>query len=101
MSRLDSDLDHAEYLHGPDLRELADREDEQARADRWAAFTAWAAHADVPTMLEHVARLMRGRTDPYYGCAGIDQRFTDFAETEGWSGVLSAIARVRRAAETE
>lgn len=93
----ESDLDYYKARLGPDLTEVADRAAEQDREQRWNDFCCWAKDADVPTLLLHVVRLMNGQRDPYYG--RIDDEFLSFVDTEQWSGVLSAIARVQRQKE--
>src|SRR6185295_7821205 len=79
-----------------DEQVLIDREDEALREQLWADFVGWLHPAQVPTVLRHVADLMSGRCDPYYIPMVVQQPILNFAETEGWDGVLNAIARVMR-----
>lgn len=80
-----------------DGRDRAERQaDEEARAARWNEFVAFARQASIPILLDDVAKLLRGQTDPWYAHRGIDERLSAFAETEGWDGVLNAIARAYR-----
>lgn len=80
------------------------REAEETREDRWTAFVAW-CHGDRKkspsewaTMLYHVYQNMQGREDWHY--AATNQALQQFAAEEGWSGVLSAIARAMKEDET-
>ena len=77
-----------------DPRLQLDREDEALREQLWADFTAWLSDGRVPTILRTVADLMEDRRDPYHIPLVVQEPILNFAETEGWHGVLGAIARV-------
>lgn len=74
---------------GPDPQ----REDEAIREARWAEFRAFVRQARVPVLLRHVADLMDGQRDPYYHAMRVTEVLESFQDTEGWNGVLSAIAQ--------
>ena len=99
MSRLDSDLDHDHWLNGPDPRERDARDEEQAREERWSAFVAHLRAGRPSVLLRHVADLLDDRPDWHYEGLGLYERFRAFAETEGWPGVLNAIAQAMREAD--
>lgn len=80
------DIDHA-----PDT----EREDELVRSARWDTFVDWlkreyAHDRGWPGLIIEAGRDMR--TNP-------PSAFVDFAYTEGWHGVLNAIARAMLEAE--
>lgn len=83
----------------PDARDEGQdpqRLDEAAREQRWAEFVAWLRYlgrtSNWYVVLARVA-------DAYGGAA--DAAITGFAETEQWSGVLSAVARAMNEQATE
>jgi len=83
-------------LYAIDPPDIADRcelpADDDARAARWAEFVEWARQASIPVLLDDCSKLMRGQLDPWYAHRGVDERLSAFAEAEGWSGVLRALA---------
>lgn len=81
----------ADRQDGEDRMRLRLEEDE--RSQRWLEFTAWLRLARPSVVLRHVADLMDGQRDPYYR---LPSEILDFQETEGWSGVLSVLARVTK-----
>ena len=96
--RADSDVDYQNALFGIPESEIAAREAEREREERWAEFVSWARHARPSVLLRTVSLLMEGQRDPFYANSATD-RIDGFAETEGWDGVLSAIARAMREEE--
>lgn len=77
---------------GPDQQRL----EEAAREQRWAEFVAW---------LRDLGRtynwdVVLWRVADAYGCDE-DATIADFAESEGWPGVLSAVARAMNEQATE
>lgn len=77
----------------PDERLILDRQEEEERIERWDEFIAWVKQARLPVVLRTVADLIEERRDPYHIPVLIQERILNFQETEGWIGVLSAIAR--------
>lgn len=71
--------------------------DDEARDLRFQAFMDFARVAHVDIMLEHVAMMLRGQTDPYY--TTVHQPLWDVAESDGWSTVISLIAHVQKEKE--
>lgn len=79
------------------------REDEIIREERWASVVAWirAQHCGLTwgEIVESASEWMKAREfdgpdaepDDKHG-----RELVDFAETEGWDGVLTAIARAMR-----
>ena len=84
----------------PDTR----REDEDARQIRWDAFMAnlrnWLA---VATLTDVLSQLQKAHAFDGVGFAApkdsLAEAFMAFAETEGWSGVLSVVAQAEREQE--
>jgi len=73
------------------------REAEEIREERWAAFVAW-CHGDRPksnsewsTLVHYVYLNMRGQED--WHMTAINQELRQFAVEEGWSGVLRALSQ--------
>lgn len=92
-------MDYRDALYGLPEEEIQRRQEEEARAERWAAFVAWARQARPSVLLRHVGDLMDARSAPYYRSEAKD-RLLAFSESEGWDGVLNAIARAMREEET-
>lgn len=55
-----------------------------------AELNAWLDNARTPVVLWHIAELMQGRTDPYYGHVRLF--LSTFAERHGWVEVLKVLA---------
>ncbi len=72
------------------------REDEAIREQRWIDMADWLKSGRTPTLLRTIADLMEDRRDLYHIPVVVQQPLLDFVETEGWSGVLSCLARVMR-----
>ena len=71
----------------------------EAREQRWHEFVNWLkmVPADLhAAQLRTIANLMSGQRDPYYTPQHIIDRYDAFVETEGWDGVLTALARAIR-----
>lgn len=99
-------MDYRDALYGLPEEEIQRRQEEEARAERWAAFVEeirqWMRDGISAHMLIHaVASAMEY---PWFtGVLSADLRIQparNFAETEGWDGVLNAIARAMREEET-
>jgi hypothetical protein len=80
-----------------------DREDEQVREQRWAEFVTWCRvsySGQWNQVILLAGEIMRGGPAGEAICNGEGSeaatRLMDFAEEEGWSGVLNAIARAMR-----
>ena len=77
--------------------------DELDREQRWTAFVEWCkgdrpkSDSDWSTLLYHVYQNMRSQASWHY--PQINQVILDFHETEGWDGVLGALARAYREAK--
>lgn len=86
----------------PDILDLCDPvyEDEDARAKRWAEFVIWCkgdrvkTYSEWSTLLHYVYQNMRGAGDWHH--EAINDTILNFADVEGWDGVLNAIARAMR-----
>jgi hypothetical protein len=68
-----------------------------ARQQAWEAFVARCQHGATPVLLRHVADLMQGRTDPYYGT--VQPWLSEAAQVFGWDGVIRGIAQAHHADE--
>ena len=69
-------------------------EDEAIREQRWIDFADWVKSARSSILLRSIADLMDGQRDPYHIPSCVQAPILNFQETEGWSGVLSCVARV-------
>ena len=77
-----------------DEQMVLDREDEAIREQRWTDFSDWVKSARSSILLRSIADLMDGQRDPYHIPSCVQAPILNFQETEGWSGVLSCVARV-------
>lgn len=82
----------------PDTRDEHDpqRDAAAAREQRWADFIAYVKNARPACLLRHIADLMEDRGDWHYEQLGVYDHLKGFADTEGWEGVLSAVARAMK-----
>lgn len=76
------------------------REDEALREQRWAEFVTW-CRGDRPksasewaTLVNYIHDNMKGHGDWHH--EAINRTICDFAQDEGWSGVLIALGRAMR-----
>lgn len=81
-----------------DVADIERAMDEEQREQRWNEFVAWVKQARPSVLLYYIGQLMDGHTDPYLIPSAVQERLSGFEETEGWPGVLSAIARAMREA---
>ncbi len=85
-----------------DEAEAARRQDEDIREQRWTAFVARmrdaAKHYDWSSVVCEVHFAMAGAA---LGGNSITRDVINFSETEGWPGVLCAIARAMKEADAD
>lgn len=84
-----------------DVLDIERAMDEQQREERWNEFVAWVKRARPSVLLYYIVALMDDHRDPFHFPPMVIERIMGFQETEGWSGVLSAIARAMREAERQ